>query len=259
MGVMMDNYSYNCDNGNSKDRHVDGDIEKGELNVKLGSGLVFGGDAKMGGLCFESSDDDGLLSDMSMRHDERGMLSVGSSSDDDSESVRLIVVNKKVEEGKESGGFERKVVKEKAVAMSAKKPPKPPRPPRGLSLDSADQKLIRELHELARLKRARVERMKALKKSKEAKAASSKNQLFATLLTVLFCLVLFLQGISSRASKASSVQGPTFSSELAGQHNNIFDRHPPLGSSATNHNGSPRLVEQVSGVDTTEHVSRAVG
>ena len=111
---------------------------------------------------------------------------VATSIGNELEDVKSMVVEVEVSE--------KKVVKERPKAMSAKKPPKHPRPPRGLSLDSADQKLIRELHELAKLKRARVERMKALKKAKEAKVSSSKNQLFATLLTVLFCLVLLLQG-----------------------------------------------------------------
>ena len=111
---------------------------------------------------------------------------VATSIGNELEDVKSMVVEVEVSE--------KKVVKERPKAMSAKKPPKPPRPPRGLSLDSADQKLIRELHQLAKLKRARVERMKALKKAKEAKLASSKNQLFATLLTVLFCLVVLLQG-----------------------------------------------------------------
>ncbi|KAK9665087.1 hypothetical protein RND81_14G089500 [Saponaria officinalis] len=240
---MMDNYNYN---NISNEKYFDGDIEKGELY------------SKMRELHSETNTNDGFLSDnVSVKHDERGVSSVGSSSDDDSESVRLIV------EDKNNVGFERKVIKEKPIAMSAKKPPKPPRPPRGLSLDSADQKLIRELHELARLKRARVERMKALKKTKEAKATSSKNQLFATLLTILFCLVLFLQGMSSRASTARGIHGPPFSSELAEQHNIIFNRHHPLVSSPINHNvpgsESPRLVEQVSGVETTEQVGKAVG
>lgn len=89
---------------------------------------------------------------------------------------------------------EKKVVKEKRKKSSNKKPPKPPKPPRGPSLDAADQKLIREISELAMLKRARVERMKALKKMKAAKQSSSNVNLFATVFTMIFCLVLLFQG-----------------------------------------------------------------
>ncbi|GAB4850770.1 hypothetical protein Ancab_030070 [Ancistrocladus abbreviatus] len=126
------------------------------------------------------------------------------------ENVR---VDKKAEG--ESGGdvSQKKVGKKKPKAMSAKKPPKPPRPPRGLSLDSADQKLIRELAELARLKRARIERLKALKKMKDTKGASSKIQLLATFFTIVFCIVLLFQGISSRTSSAAR---PHMPSEAAG-------------------------------------------
>uniref|UniRef100_A0A2P2K7V9 Uncharacterized protein LOC105115534 isoform X2 n=1 Tax=Rhizophora mucronata TaxID=61149 RepID=A0A2P2K7V9_RHIMU len=86
---------------------------------------------------------------------------------------------------------EKRVVKEKGKKTSNKKPPRPPRAP---SLDSADQKLLKEVSELAILKRARIERMKALKKMKAAKASSSSSSLFAMVFTILFCLVIFLQG-----------------------------------------------------------------
>ncbi|KAL9233225.1 hypothetical protein vseg_008249 [Gypsophila vaccaria] len=239
--IVMNNY-----NDISKDEYFDGDIEKGEVNAKLGS---------------NDSDCGPGFGVLSQKHDERAVSLVISSSDEDAKSLRVTVVD----EGSGGGGgdVERKVVKEKPKKMSAKKPPKPPRPPRGLSLDSADQKLIRELHEIARLKRARVERMKALKKAKETKAGSSKNQLFATLLTVLFCLVLLLQGISSRSSVTTSTRGSPFSSELAQEHNHISVRHHPLSSTAKlGHRRdpkSPRPVEQAFGVDTTEQVRKADG
>lgn len=179
----------------------------------------------------------------------------GGGSGDDTESVKLMVIDERNVEVPE-----KKAVKERPKAMSAKKPPKPPRPPRGLSLDSADQKLIRELHELAKLKRARVERMKALKKAKEVRVASSKNQLFATLLTVLFCIVVLFQGISSRTSSAASFQGSPISYGVT-DRSIISVQHNPI-SSASYVNGpgseSPRLVEQSSGVDRAEQASRAV-
>ncbi|KAK9724969.1 hypothetical protein RND81_05G112100 [Saponaria officinalis] len=228
MGVMMD-----IDNVASKDGYIDynGDIEKGELNVKLEGSFL-------NGCKITTTNDDGLGDgNVSIKDEERAVLSFDSSSDDSSESVRLVVVDKKVVDEKNSRDFGRKVVKEKPKAMSAKKKhPKPPRPPRGLSLDSTDQKLIKELHELARVKRARVERMKALKKAKESKPSSSlKNQLFATLLTVLFCLVLLLQGMSSRTSPSTSIRGTPFSSEIVRQHNILSVQQNPLSSAPNLH------------------------
>lgn len=89
-------------------------------------------------------------------------------------------------------------VKEKRKKSSNKKAAKPPRPPRSPSLDAADQKLIREITELAMLKRARIERMKALKKMKAAKSSSSSSSsMFAMIFTVVFCIVILLQGIIS--------------------------------------------------------------
>ncbi|KAL9240620.1 hypothetical protein vseg_014817 [Gypsophila vaccaria] len=234
MGVMMDNYDY------------DRDIEKGEVNVKLEGGFMNDCDAmvkefKCGGTNNDGVGDGNVLN----KDEERGMLSFDSSSDDGCESVRVIVVEKTVVEGnKESRDVGRKVVKEKPKAVSAKKKhPKPPRPPRGMSLDSTDQKLIKELHELARVKRARAERMKALKKAKESKPSSSKNQLFATLLTILFCAVLLLQGISSRTSPSTSIRGTPFSSEIVRQHNIIsVQQHPVSSTSDVNvpNSNSPR-------------------
>lgn len=154
----------------------------------------FDTDLEMGGACnnLDLSGGEAIENNEGIKFEERVSPSITMScGGDDGESVKLMVVDERKE-----GVMEKKIVKERPKGMSAKKPPKPPRPPRGLSLDSADQKLIRELHELAKLKRARVERMKAMKKAKEARVASSKNQLFATLLTVLFCLVVLLQGNS---------------------------------------------------------------
>lgn len=102
---------------------------------------------------------------------------------------------------KKLGGEEKvgKDVKREAPRKkSGKKPPKPPRPPKSPSLDAADKKLVKEINELAMLKRARMERMKALKKMKAAKAASSGSSisnLCAMVITILFCLIIILQGI----------------------------------------------------------------
>ncbi|KAL2338929.1 hypothetical protein Fmac_013375 [Flemingia macrophylla] len=99
-------------------------------------------------------------------------------------------------------------VKEKRKKSSTKKASKPPRPPRAPSLDAADQKLIREITELAMLKRARLERMKSLKKMKAAKgASSSSSSMFAMVFTVVFCIVIILQGMSSGKSAVATFQG----------------------------------------------------
>lgn len=113
----------------------------------------------------------------------------------DTECCACAANNKKSAESESVGVLEPKKVKDKRKSTSSKKPPKPPRPPRGLSLDAADQKLIKEISDLAMLKRARVERMKALKKMKAAKTSTSNSNLYATLITVLFCLVIVFQGI----------------------------------------------------------------
>ncbi|XP_027192425.1 uncharacterized protein [Cicer arietinum] len=105
-------------------------------------------------------------------------------------------------------GVENSPVKEKRKKSSNKKAAKPPRPPRAPSLDAADQKLIREITELAMLKRARVERMKALKKMKAAKSSSSpSSSMFAMVFTVVFCIVILLQGMSSEKSSPTVLKG----------------------------------------------------
>lgn len=234
------------ENNTSKEGQYDGDLEKGRVSGELGySGRLIFGTVRMNQLDSERNCNG----------------SVTSNSFEGSENVNVMVVNKEVGEQRSGDVLEKKVVREKPKAMSAKKPPKPPRPPRGLSLDSTDQKLIKELHELAKLKRARIERMKALKKAKEAKATSSKNHLFATLLTILFCLVLLFQGISSRTNRAVNFQGSPISSGVT-EDSIISVQHYPT-SSLSNVDGpgseSHRLVEPASGLDTPEQVSRAVG
>lgn len=113
----------------------------------------------------------------------------------DVDSVESVVVDLNLED---MDSAERKVVKENRKKTSTnKKASKPPRPPRGPSLDAADQKLIREIAESAMLKRIRIERVKALKKMKATKpSSSSNNSLFAMIFTIIFCLVIVLQGIN---------------------------------------------------------------
>ncbi|KAI3730134.1 hypothetical protein L6452_18810 [Arctium lappa] len=129
------------------------------------------------------------------------------SVDDELENHVKVVIDSKVEVGKKMGKEKRK------KSSSAKKPPKPPRPPRGFSLDAADQKLIKELAELAIIKRARIERMKALKHKKALRASSSSSSsmngsLFAMLFTVIFFLMILLQGMSCRSPGVTSQGSP---------------------------------------------------
>lgn len=107
-----------------------------------------------------------------------------------------------------------KVVRaEKPKKKSCTKPPKPPRPSRPLSLDLADQKFIREISELAMLKKARTDRMKALKKIKNGKSASSSaGNTFALVVTLIFCIVIFWQGVFPRGRLNSAFLGSPQSS-----------------------------------------------
>ncbi|KAJ8572784.1 hypothetical protein K7X08_009295 [Anisodus acutangulus] len=75
------------------------------------------------------------------------------------------------------------------------KPPKPPRPPKGPSLDASDAKFVKEISEIAIWKRRRTERLKALKKIKKESGSSSKMNILATVITILFFLVIIFQGV----------------------------------------------------------------
>ncbi|KAI3930886.1 hypothetical protein MKX01_006938 [Papaver californicum] len=144
------------------------------------------------------------------------------------------------------------VVKKKETKKSKTKvaAPKPPRPPRGPSLDAADQKLIREISELAMLKRARIERMRAHKKMKAAKAASSNSNMYAMIITVMFCLIIIIQGLSSRGSSHLSFQGSP-QSAVAMRGGKLISVQYFKNKSARGTDGpgsaSPSLVKQVSG------------
>ncbi|KAM7488031.1 hypothetical protein LguiB_025515 [Lonicera macranthoides] len=154
---------------------------------------------------------------------------------------------------------EKKKGKKKNKKASAKKPP---RPPTGLSLDAADQKLIREIAEIAMLKRARIERMKAIKKMKAAKASSSSSSgnLFAMLFTILFCLVILFQGMSSGSSPVGFQGSPESAQGTEGGFIFVSNHWNPY---ANNTNipgpGSPSQMEQVAGLDAERKVSEAAG
>ncbi|KAL3505607.1 hypothetical protein ACH5RR_030989 [Cinchona calisaya] len=183
------------------------------------------------------------------------------------ESVEVLIeIDNKVGAVVAADLAEKKMDKEKRKSASAKKPPKPPRPPRGLSLDAADQKLIKELAELAMIKRAKVERIKALKKMKAAKASSSTSlsssgSLFAMLCTVIFCVVIICQGMSSRNNAAVSFHSPLLSSGGSDSRFIVAQDRTNLSGSAKNssHSEPPNLAEHVSGLDTENFGKRATG
>ncbi|KAK4265924.1 hypothetical protein QN277_026911 [Acacia crassicarpa] len=111
--------------------------------------------------------------------------------------------------GQDLVDVEKTPIKGKRKKGSNKKAPKPPRPPRAPSLDAADHKLIRELTEVAMLKRARIERLKALRKMRASKSSpsSSSSSILATVFTIVFCIVIIFQGMSSGSSSRASFQG----------------------------------------------------
>lgn len=161
----------------------------------------------------------------------------------------------KVEESKDDEG--KKAVKEKRKKSSNKKPPKPPKPPRGPSLDAADQKLIKEISEIAMLKRARIERMRALKKMKAVKQSSSNINLFAMVFTVIFCLVIIFQGMSSSGTPVSFQGSPMSTGLTEGGLISVQFSGNPLSDPNGPGSGSPNLVEEVVGSGPQEKLNTA--
>ncbi|XP_011040927.1 PREDICTED: uncharacterized protein LOC105137049 [Populus euphratica] len=138
-----------------------------------------------------------------------GVANSSNFSELAADNVELLIDNNSEgEEGQQNITFlDRKDVVEKRIKKNLKKPPKPPRPPKGLSLDAADQKLMKEITELAMRKRARIERLKALKKMRAAKTSSWSSSLSAMVITIVFCLIIIYQGISSRYSGSLALKG----------------------------------------------------
>ncbi|XP_010267922.1 PREDICTED: uncharacterized protein LOC104605027 isoform X2 [Nelumbo nucifera] len=163
---------------------------------------------------------------------EDGMNACRTSNSGEFSTENQGFVTDKNSGGEESVGLpEKKVAKEKRKKPRSKKPPKPPRPPRGPSLDAADLKLIKELSEIAMLKRARIERMKTLKKMKAAKASSSNSTLSAMLITVLFCIVIILQGMCSIGRSILNFNGsPTTMGLISIRH---YKNHSARGANET--------------------------
>ncbi|KDP27947.1 hypothetical protein JCGZ_19027 [Jatropha curcas] len=180
-------------------------------------------------------------------NDEEGLNLCHNAPSSNGVSVEQV----KLEGEKTVDHAEKKVVKEKRKKMSNKKASKPPRPPTGPTLDAADQKLIKELTELAMLKRAKVERMKALKKMKAAKASSSNSNTIAMVFTVLFCLVIVFQGMSSRVASVNLPGSPvSIETVESGLITVQFFGNP----SASNQpgSGSPNSIKPIAGHDSPE-------
>ncbi|WCJ23276.1 hypothetical protein M5689_005310 [Euphorbia peplus] len=156
----------------------------------------------------------------------------------------------------------KKVVKEKRKKTdNKKKSPKPPRPPRGpTALGPADQKLIKEITEIAMLKRARVERMKNLKKMKGAKGSSSSNSnMFAMVFTVLFFVVILIQGMSSSRVTSVDVQGSSASAETpeGGLIAVQYGGNPSTGDPNEPSFGPLNYVKSTAGIDSPENLRTA--
>ncbi|KAM1191593.1 hypothetical protein FF1_012180 [Malus domestica] len=199
----------------------------------------------------------GLLDGTVKVEDRTGLCGNGSNSNVVCPDNLKVATNKVLEGNECIDHVEKTRVKDKRKKTSNTKPPKPPRPPRGPSLDAADQKLIKELSEIAMWKRARIERMKALKKMKAAKASSNSGT-FAMLFTILFCLVLIFQGISSRRSSPVNIKGSPLSAGRT-EGNLISVQYYPNLSSKGPGSASPNIVEQVAGLDPPEKLKRWAG
>ncbi|KAE9601509.1 hypothetical protein Lal_00040540 [Lupinus albus] len=174
-------------------------------------------------------------------------------------SMNVVKETNKLLEGRDSVDCTDKTsFEEKQKKFSHKKAPKPPRPPRAPSLDSADQKLIREISEIAMLKRARIARMKALKKMKASKSSSSSSSsMFATVFTLVFCIVILLQGMSSGKSTKTFPGSP---SPRGGAEGGLVAAQHHLNPSSS-HSTAPGLephnfVEKITGSDLPEELRR---
>ncbi|KAF5452223.1 hypothetical protein F2P56_027250 [Juglans regia] len=243
-------------------RDFEGDIESGATvsNEDSSKALVSGSKKQASTLLDKIC---GGFVDVPIKSEDRAGLCGNVLNCDGFYPENVKTVSNKILEGEETVDYAEKTpVKEKRKKMSNKKPPKPPRPPRGPSLDAADQKLIKEISELAMLKRARIERMKALKKMKAAKSSSSNSSsIFAMVLTILFCLVILFQGMSSGKNSAVNFQGspesagPTEGDLISVQYYALPSASEPNEPDSE----SPNLVEQIAGSDLSEKLTRVAG
>ncbi|XP_022998477.1 uncharacterized protein LOC111493099 [Cucurbita maxima] len=141
-----------------------------------------------------------------------GSINRGCSFDSSSNSTKLdklgvdenveLLIDKSLdgEKRRELGALAEKKKNVKEMIKNNGKLHKPPRPPRGPSLDAADRIFVKEMTQLAVKKRAMVERIKALKKMKAEKTSSFNSNLPALFITLLFFVVIILQGMSANGS-----------------------------------------------------------
>ncbi|KAJ0547790.1 hypothetical protein HanRHA438_Chr08g0360941 [Helianthus annuus] len=128
----------------------------------------------------------------------------GLDDGENSSDIESLVNNKLEDEKRENMPLIGKThSKEKQKVKNSKRASKPPRPRKGPSLSTSDLRLVKEISEMVMKKRARIERLKSLKKARSARlqtapppssSASSYMSIFAMMITVLFLIVIILQG-----------------------------------------------------------------
>ncbi|KAF7806804.1 uncharacterized protein G2W53_038965 [Senna tora] len=230
----------------ARDKDSEVDLESGlvieEDDLKKASTLDY---AKQGTTLFAKFS--GMFSGDCLKGDDMSILYCSESNSSEVSDVDVEETSKSLM-GKDSVGCEMKTpVKEKRKKASNKKAPKPPRPPRSPSLDAADQKLIREITELTMLKRARIERMKAMRKAKSVRSSSSlssssssssNSSMISLVFTIMFCIVLFFQGMSSGTTSEVSFQGSPVSAGGIDGGMNAVRSHLNPSASVSNAPGS---------------------
>ncbi|KAK4427593.1 hypothetical protein Salat_1528200 [Sesamum alatum] len=184
--------SWSCSNS-------DIDLESGEM-------ITNGEDARKGqDLSSESSDNSS--SRIRSKCMNPGSLSGSTSARENScsydhkmsNSNEIYYKNKEMELAKFKEEMESRVDKTMMIdrktlkKVNAQRPARPPRHPRGPSLGSSDIMMLREISKI-NLKRRKMERIKTLKKVEKRKKASSLNSNLACFVTLIFFVMIILQG-----------------------------------------------------------------
>ncbi|KAL8158936.1 hypothetical protein V2J09_000473 [Rumex salicifolius] len=124
---------------------------------------------------------------------------------------------------------EKSYSKKKRSRLYSNKHSKPPRPPKGPLLNASDMMLVKKISEIAAMKRERIERSRALKKMKGAKGSSCGCNLVAMVITVIFLIVIIIQGFCSRGGLPLGFRGsPEPSVANNGLINVQFYSKPPV-------------------------------
>ncbi|MFS7964351.1 hypothetical protein Hanom_Chr08g00749241 [Helianthus anomalus] len=155
--------------------------------------------------CREDPRNEQVTDDKSVKNMLRSLgLTLSFNGLDDAENSSDIesLVNNKLE-GEKRENIGKTHSKEKQKVKNSKRASKPPRPRKGPSLSTSDLRLVKEISEMVMKKRARIERLKSLKKARSARlqtapqpasSASSYMSIFAMMITLLFLIVIILQG-----------------------------------------------------------------